>query len=194
MACIAPFCIDELMFGCTCGLSIWDCTRLCNRLVVFGCLYSFRSCVHLAWLCDDLTNHMKIAELWACNKWALLQYLKLTIIFNLDPRILDSSPHYVRFRHHCRPHHCRIYDNRQWCTLTIGYELENKKMIGDGLKPAVKHHITTGLWLEPIVFFFLPSSIPRTEARFWALPSIVAAALHHEASAWILKNGLIFLL
>ena len=42
------------------------------------------------------------------------------------------------------------------------------------------------------VLCFLLSSIPRIEARVWALPSIVAAALHHEASAWILKNGLIF--
>ena len=44
------------------------------------------------------------------------------------------------------------------------------------------------------VLCFLLSSIPRTEARVWALPSIVVSALHHEASAWILKNGLIFLL
>jgi len=85
----------------------------------------------------------------------------------------------------------------------------------------VKHHTTAGLWLKQAVFgrpfitagsshkptvtslqhkkaaavlFFLLSSIPRIEARVWALPSIVAAALHHEASAWILKNGLIFLL
>ena len=83
-------------------------------------------------------------------------------------------------------------------------------MIGARLKPAVKDNITTGLWLEPAVFWrplitagssqeptvislqhkkattvlsFLLSSIPRTEARVWALPSIVAAALHHEASA-----------
>ena len=44
------------------------------------------------------------------------------------------------------------------------------------------------------VLSFLLSSILRIEARVWALPSIVAAALHHEASAWILKNGLIVLL
>ena len=36
------------------------------------------------------------------------------------------------------------------------------------------------------------SSIPRIEARVWTLPSIVAAALHYEASAWNLKNDLIF--
>ena len=113
--------------------------------------------------------------------------------------------------------------------------LKIKKMIGARLKPAVKDHITIGLWLTPAVFWrtlitadlsqestviglyhcrfqprtdgdkpttqkatavlsFLISSIPRTEARVCALLSIVAAALHHEASAWILKNGLIFLL
>ena len=27
------------------------------------------------------------------------------------------SCHYYRFRHHCRPQHCRIRENRQWCTL-----------------------------------------------------------------------------
>jgi len=42
------------------------------------------------------------------------------------------------------------------------------------------------------VLSFLLSSIPRIEAGVLTLPSIVAAALHHEASAWILKNGLIF--
>ena len=51
------------------------------------------------------------------------------------------SIHYARFAHHCRPHHCRI------C------ELENEKMIGVGLKPAVKDHITAGFWLEPVVFW-----------------------------------------
>ena len=83
-------------------------------------------------------------------------------------------------------------------------------MIGAGRKPAVKDHITAGLWLKPAVFWrplitagssqeptvislqhkkaaavlsFLLSSILRLEARVWALPSIVAAALHHEASA-----------
>ena len=35
----------------------------------------------------------------------------------------------------------------------MGYELENEKMIGAGLKPAVKEHITAGLWLEPTVFW-----------------------------------------
>jgi len=61
--------------------------------------------------------------------------------------------HYVRFEHHCWTHHCRIYDNRQWCTFTIGYELENEKMIGAGLKPAVKYHITAVLWLEQTIFW-----------------------------------------
>ena len=37
--------------------------------------------------------------------------------------------------------------------ITAGYELENEKMIGAGLKPAVKDHITVGLWLEPVVFW-----------------------------------------
>ena len=108
-------------------------------------------------------------------------------------------------------------------------------MIGAGLKPAVKDHITTGLWLAPVVSWrplitvgpnqepivilcyhcqfnprtdgdkiavqkagavlsFLLSSIPSTKALVWAAPSIVAAALHREASSWIWKNGLIFLL
>ena len=58
-----------------------------------------------------------------------------------------TRKHYATFAHHCRPHHCRICENRQWCTFTAGYELENKKMIGAGLKPVVKDHITTGLWL-----------------------------------------------
>ena len=106
-------------------------------------------------------------------------------------------------------------------TFTAGYELENEKMIEAGLKLTVKDHITVGLWLVPAVSWrpvitigssqeptvislqhkkaaavlsFLLSSIPRTEARVWTLPSIIAVALHHEASAWILKNGLIFLL
>ena len=30
--------------------------------------------------------------------------------------------------------------------------MKMKKMIGAGLKPAVKDHITVGLWLEPAVF------------------------------------------
>ena len=161
-----------------------DCTRLRNRLV-FSCLYYIRSRVQLTWLCEDLithpsrahiTNHMKIAELWACNKWALLQYLKLTIIFNLDPRILDSGPHYARFRHHCRPHHYRICDNRQWCTLTVGYELENKKMIGAGLKPTVKDHITVGLWLEPAVFCGHSSLPVYAKNRQWLGSSLSVLA------------------
>ena len=44
------------------------------------------------------------------------------------------------------------------------------------------------------VLSFLLSSNPRIEARVWALPSIVAATLHHEASVWILKNDLVFFL
>ena len=43
-----------------------------------------------------------------------------------------------------------------------------------------------------VVLSFLLSFIPSTEARIWAAPSIVAAALHREASSWILKNGLSF--
>ena len=35
------------------------------------------------------------------------------------------------------------------------------------------------------VHSFLLSSIPSTEARIWAAPSIVAAALHCEANSWI---------
>ena len=83
-------------------------------------------------------------------------------------------------------------------------------MIGVGLKLAVfwRALITAGLSQEPTVIglydyrssqepmvislqhkktaavlSFLLSSIPRIETRVWALPSIVAAALHHEASA-----------
>ena len=37
--------------------------------------------------------------------------------------------------------------------FTAGYELENEKMIGAGLKLTVKDHITAGLWLEPAVFW-----------------------------------------
>ena len=44
------------------------------------------------------------------------------------------------------------------------------------------------------VLSFLLSSIPSAEVRVWAAPSIVAAALHCEASSWIRKNGFIFLL
>jgi hypothetical protein len=36
----------------------------------------------------------------------------------------------------------------------------------------------------------LLSSIPNTEACVSPPPSIVVAALHHEASSWVLKNGL----
>ena len=32
--------------------------------------------------------------------------------------------------------------------------LKMKKMIGAGLKPAVKDHITAGLWLEPPLFWW----------------------------------------
>ena len=32
--------------------------------------------------------------------------------------------------------------------------LKMKKMIGAGLKPAMKDHITVGLWLEPVVFWW----------------------------------------
>ena len=39
-----------------------------------------------------------------------------------------------------------------WC-FTADYELENEKMIGARLKLVVKDHITTGLWLEPTVFW-----------------------------------------
>ena len=35
--------------------------------------------------------------------------------------------------------------------ITAGSELENQKMIGAGPKPAVKVHITVGLWLAPVV-------------------------------------------
>jgi len=78
--------------------------------------------------------------------------------------------HYARFGHHCRSHHCRICENRQRCTFTAGYELENKKIIGAGLKPAVKHHITTGLWLESAVFL-------------WSL--ITASSSHNPAVIWL---------
>jgi hypothetical protein len=44
------------------------------------------------------------------------------------------------------------------------------------------------------VLSFLLSSISSIEARVWAAPFIVAAALHCEVSSWIWKNGLIFLL
>jgi len=108
-------------------------------------------------------------------------------------------------------------------------------MIGAGLNPIVDDHITTGLWLAPVVSWrpvitagsnqeltviwcyhcrfelrtdgdkiavqkanavlsFLLSSIPSTKTRIWDAPSIVAAALHCEASSWIWKDGLIFLL
>ena len=40
------------------------------------------------------------------------------------------------------------------------------------------------------VLSFLLSSIPSTEAPVWATPSIVAVALHHEASSWILEEWL----
>ena len=143
------------------------------------------------------------------------------------------SLHYYGFEYHCRSHHCRICENRQWYTLTVGSELENEKMIAVGLKPTVKDPITTSLWLAPAVSWrplitvgsnqeptviwcyhcrfesrtdddkiavqkastvlsFLLSSILSTEARDWAAPSIVAAALHCEASSWIWMNGLIF--
>jgi hypothetical protein len=44
------------------------------------------------------------------------------------------------------------------------------------------------------ILSFLISSIASTEARVWAARSIVVAALHHEASSSVWKNGLIFLL
>ena len=58
----------------------------------------------------------------------------------------DRISHYYRIRHHCR-----IWVNWQWCTFTNGSVLENQKMIGAGPKPAVKVHITTCLWLAPVV-------------------------------------------
>ena len=45
----------------------------------------------------------------------------------------------------------------------------------DGDKPTTQKAVA--------ILSFLLSSIPRTEARVWTLPSIVAVALHHEASA-----------
>jgi len=65
--------------------------------------------------------------------------------------LLDSYPHYARFAHHWRPHHCRICENWQWCTFVAGYKLENEKMIEARVKPAVKDHITASLWLAPAV-------------------------------------------
>jgi hypothetical protein len=35
--------------------------------------------------------------------------------------------------------------------ITASSELENEKMIGAGLKPTVKDHITADLWLAPAV-------------------------------------------
>ena len=65
--------------------------------------------------------------------------------------IFLASHHYYRFGHRCRPHHCWICENRQWYTFTVGSELENEKIIGAGLKPTVKNHVTAGLWLAPAV-------------------------------------------
>jgi hypothetical protein len=72
--------------------------------------------------------------------------------------------------------------NCQWCwAITIGSRQE----------PTV---ITSQYKNTGAILSFLLFSIPSTEARVWAAPSIVAAALHHEASSWIWKNGSIFLL
>jgi hypothetical protein len=44
------------------------------------------------------------------------------------------------------------------------------------------------------ILSFLLSSIPSIEVHVWAASSILMATLHREASSWIWKNGLIFLL
>jgi len=90
------------------------------------------------------------------NTYLWLEWVFKTMFslhFSTHPSYFPIYSHYVRFGHHCRPHHCRICDKRQWCTFIAGYELENEKIIGARLKPATKDHITTGLWLEPAVFW-----------------------------------------
>ena len=48
--------------------------------------------------------------------------------------------------------------------------LKMKKMIGAGLKPAVKDYITAGLWLEPTVFWW---------------PLITAGSSHKPEVIWL---------
>ena len=57
-----------------------------------------------------------------------------------------------------------VIENRQWCTFTVGSELENKKMIGARLKPTVKDHITAGSNQEPTVIWCYHCRFePRTD-------------------------------
>ena len=88
--------------------------------------------------------------------------------------------------------------NRQWLDGHISLLVQDKSRRWLGSITVGSIHEPTVISLQnkkaAAVLSFLIFSIPRTEARVWDLPSIVAAALHHEASAWILKNGLIFLL
>ena len=100
----------------------------------------------------------------------------------------SEAPHHYRFvawtgSVFAATYHCRFKPQTgSDLALSLSVNSEESTVISLQLKKAAA------------VLFFLLSSIPRIEARVWALPSIVAAVLHHEASAWILKNGLIFLL
>jgi len=105
-----------------------------------------------------------------------------------------------------------IWPNRQWWQLSLLVCVSNREWLDGHISLPVQAKsrqwlgsITVCSSQEPTVISlhhkkvaaflsFLLSSIPRTKTRVWALPFIVAAALHHEASACILKNGLIFLL
>ena len=105
-----------------------------------------------------------------------------------------------------------MWPNRQWWQLSLLVCVSNRQWLDGHISLPVQAKsqqwlgsITVGSSQEPTVISlqhkkaaavlsFLLCSNPRTEACIWVLPSIVAAALHHEASAWILKNGLIFLL
>jgi len=47
--------------------------------------------------------------------------------------------------------------------------LKMKKMIGAGLKPTVKDHITAGLWLEPAVFWrpLITTGLSQEPTMIW---------------------------
>jgi hypothetical protein len=64
------------------------------------------------------------------------------IVTNLRGKLVLITFHYARFAHHCRHHH-----GSDVPPLPV-MSLKMKKMIGAGLKPAVKDHITASYELE----------------------------------------------
>jgi hypothetical protein len=101
---------------------------------------------------------------------------------------VNTSFHYYRIGHHCRPHYCRIWVNHQWCTFTAGSELENHKMIRVGPKLAVKVHIATCLWLEPAVSWWPLITTGSSQERQWFGAITVSSSHEQTMIKWQYKR------